>query len=406
MLSSPAVRRHLTLATAASFGSFLQATALAKHVYDLTGSALALGWLGLAEFLPAALLVAFTGSVADRFDRRRVAAIGLSGEAACSAGLAWYSLTGPESVTPLFVLAVLFGTFRAFVTPAVRALPPLVAPAGGLPRLIAMSSITWQGAMIVGPATSGFLYELDPAVPYASAMTLFLAAAGLLLGLRLARPQQRTPTEQRPSLHHAMEGLRFIRGNPVLFGAISLDLFAVLFGGAYALLPAIAEERLGVGNIGYGWLRAAPGFGAVAVTLALAVRPVQRRVGRVMLVSVGAFGAGTILFGLTTEFALAFVALMVIAGVDAVSVFIRATIVPLATPDAMRGRVAAVENVFIGASNELGAFESGVTAHWFGVAPAVVLGGSLTLVVVALWWRHFPDLRDIDRFADLDHAAA
>lgn len=402
VLADRSVRFYLVAASVSSLGSFLQATALAKQVYDVTGSALALGLLGLAEFLPAALLVPITGSVADRFDRRKVAAIGLAGEAACSAALAAYAWSEPTSALPLFGLALAFGSFRAFVSPAIRSLPPLVGPAGGLPRVVALGSLTWQAGMIVGPATSGFLYDAAAALPYLCSMALFVVAGGALSSLRLSRAQERTPAEQRPSLHHAMEGLRLIRRDRVLFGAIALDLFAVLFGGAYALLPAIADDRLGVGNIGYGWLRAAPGFGAFLITLLLAVRPVRRSVGRVLLGVVAVFGVATVALGLTTSYVIAFVALVVLAGADAVSVFIRATIVPLATPDAMRGRVSAVENVFIGASNELGAFESGVAAHLLGVAPAVVLGGVLTCGVVGLWWLRFPELRDIDRFSDLD----
>ena len=403
VLADRSVRAYLTAASISSLGSFLQATALAKQVYDVTGSALALGLLGLAEFLPAALLVPFTGSVADRFDRRKVAAIGLGGEAVCAAALAAYAWSDPTSSLPLFLLAFLFGSFRAFVSPAIRSLPPLVGPAGSLPRLIALGSVMWQAGMIIGPATSGFLYDANTSLPYLTSMTLFVVAAGALRLLQVTRAQHRTPAEQRPSLQHAMEGLRLVRRHRVLLGAISLDLFAVLFGGAYALLPAIADERLGVGNIGYGWLRAAPGIGAVVVTAVLALRPVRRHVGRTLLGVVTLFGLATIGFGLTTSYVVAFVSLIVLAGADAVSVFIRATIVPLATPDAMRGRVAAVENVFIGASNELGAFESGVAAHFLGVAPAVVLGGLATCGIVGLFWFRFPELRDIDRFADLEH---
>lgn len=406
LLADRSVTTFLSAATISSLAAFLQAAALAKQVYDITDSELALGLLGLAEFLPAALLVAVTGSVADRFDRRKVAALGLLGEGVCSALLARYALSSPTSAVPIFGLAILFGASRSFVNPAVRSLPPLIGPAGGLPRFIAFYSVTWQFGLIVGPASSGFLYDVDAAVPYVVAVALFGVAAAAMVSLRLVRPQRRTPAEERPSWHHAMEGLRFVRGNPVLLGAIALDLFAVLFGGAYALLPAIAQERLGVGNVAYGWLRAAPGFGAVAVTVLLAWRPVRRHVGRVLLVSVGVFGLATILFGLTTSYAVAFGALVVLAGADAISVFIRATIVPLATPDEMRGRVMAVENVFIGASNELGAFESGVTAHLVGVAPAVVLGGVLTCAVVGLWWTKFTELRDIDRFSDLEMVAA
>jgi predicted MFS family arabinose efflux permease len=267
---------------------------------------------------------------------------------------------------------------------------------------MALYSGTWQFGLIVGPALAGFLYALDPTMPYVVAAGAFGVAAVIASTLTLRRPQVRTPSSERPSFAHAMEGLRFIRRRQVLLGAITLDMFAVLFGGAVALLPAIAEDRLHVGSIGYGWLRAAPGIGAVIVTALLAVRPVRRRVGVTLLLAVAVFGAATVVLGLTHRYAVAFAALLILSGADAVSVFIRATIVPLATPDAMRGRVMAVENVFIGASNELGAFESGVAGALIGVGPAVWLGGLLTIGVVGVTSRVFPDLRHIDRFEDLD----
>jgi MFS family permease len=387
----------------------LQAAALAKHVYDITDSEFALGLLGLVEFTPALLLLPFTGSVADRFDRRRVAALAFMLEIGVSLLLFLYATTSPTSAVPIFGLAALFGTVRAFGLPAMRSIPPLIAPDGALPRLIALYAATWQLGMIVGPASSGLLYEIDPAVPY------LVAAIGAALGaiatfaIRYRRPQQRTPSEQTPTLHHALEGLRFVRRRPILLGAISLDLFAVLFGGAVALLPAIAEDRLHVGNIGYGWLRAAPGVGAVMVSALLAVRPVRRRVGSALFAAVAVFGAMTVVLGVTHSYVVAFIALVLLAAADSVSVFIRATLVPLATPDRMRGRVSAVENVFIGASNELGAFESGVAAALFGVGPAVVLGGVATMAVVVLWTRWFPELRRVDTFEDAavsDHAAS
>ena len=385
----------------------LQAAALAKHVYDITDSEFALGLLGLVEFAPALLLLPFTGSVADRFDRRRVAAIAFTLEIGVSLLMFLYAVTEPTNAVPIFVLAAAFGTVRAFGLPAMRSIPPLIAPPGGLPRLIALYAATWQLGSIIGPASSGLLYDVDPAVPYVAAAIGAALAAVATLAVRYRRPQERTPSEQTPTLHHALEGLRFIRRRPILLGAISLDLFAVLFGGAVALLPAIAEDRLQVGNIGYGWLRAAPGVGAVVVSALLAVRPVRRRVGTVLYVAVAVFGAMTVVLGVTSSYVVAFLALVVLAGADSISVFIRATIVPLATPDHMRGRVSAVENVFIGASNELGAFESGVAAALLGVGPAVVLGGVATMAVVALWTRWFPELRHVDTFDDAtvpDHA--
>ena len=392
----------LLASSVASVGMFLQAAALGKQLYDITGSTLALGLLGLVEFLPALVLLPLTGSVADRFDRRLVGTVALSLEVLTSVAFAVYALTGPTAALPLFAIAAVFGTARAFATPAIRSVPPLIAPDGGLPRVIALYAGTWQLALIVGPASSGFLYDVSPVVPYVVGACCFATTASVLPFLRVRRPQVLTPSSERPTLHHAMEGLRFIRGRPVLLGAIALDLFAVLFAGAIALLPAIAEDRLGVGNVGYGWLRAAPGIGAVVLTLALAARPIRARVGHTLLVAVAVFGAATLVFGLTRSYVVAFAALVVLSSADAISVYIRSTIVPLATPDHMRGRVMAVENVFIGASNELGAFESGVAASLFGVGPAVVLGGVLTLGVVGVWWFLFPALRDIDRFEQIE----
>ena len=407
MIGDRRVATFLVAQATSTIAVTLQAAALAKHVYDITDSEFALGLLGLVEFIPALLLLPFTGSVADRFDRRRVAAIAFTLEIGVSLLLFLYAMTEPTNAVPIFVLAAAFGTVRAFGLPAMRSIPPLIAPQGGLPRLIALYAATWQLGSIVGPASSGLLYDVDPAVPYVAAAIGAALAAVATLAVRYRRPQERTPSEQTPTLHHALEGLRFVRRRPILLGAISLDLFAVLFGGAVALLPAIAEDRLHVGNIGYGWLRAAPGVGAVVVSALLAVRPVRKRVGTVLYIAVAVFGAMTVVLGVTSSYVVAFLALVVLAAADSISVFIRATIVPLATPDHMRGRVSAVENVFIGASNELGAFESGVAAALLGVGPAVVLGGVATMAVVALWTRWFPELRHVDTFDDAtvpDHA--
>lgn len=388
--------------TMAGVAIFLQAAALGKQIYDITDSELLLGLLGLVEFGPGLLLLPVTGSVADRFDRRRVAAIGLTVEALASCTLVAYALTEPTSAAPLFGVAAVYGTARAFVAPSNRAIAPLVAPDHGLPRVMAVYAAMWQIGLIVGPASSGALYDVDPAAAFVTAAVGFSVAAVTIGTLRTRREQVRTPASVQPSFQHALEGLRFVRQRPVLFGAITLDMFAVLVGGVMALLPAIAEDRLGVGNIGYGWLRAAPGIGAIVFAGALAIRPVRRHVGRVLLVAVAVFGAATVVLGLTRNYAVAFAALVVLAGADAISVFIRTTIVPLATPDHMRGRVSAVENVFIGASNELGAFESGVVSTLLGLGPAVVLGGAATIGIVGAWSLVFPALRRIDRFDDVD----
>jgi predicted MFS family arabinose efflux permease len=282
-----------------------------------------------------------------------------------------------------------------------RSLPPLLVPGGALPRLMAFYTATWMLGLIVGPASSGFLYDVDTTLPYVVSASGFIIAAATIMAVRVLHHQERTPSDQRATLHHALEGLRFVRRQRVLLGAIGLDMFAVLFGGAVALLPAIAEDRLGVGNVGYGWLRAAPGIGGASLTALMAIRPVGRHIGRTLFIVVGIFGAATMVFGWTHNYAVAFVALVVLSGADAVSVYIRATLVPLATPDHMRGRVMAVENVFIGASNELGAFESGVAAQLIGVGPAVMLGGLMTLAVVGVFSIRFVELRRIDTFGEI-----
>lgn len=404
LLTDRRVGTYLTAVTLVSIAGFLQAAALGKQVFDLTGSALALGFLGLAEFVPSVLLVPITGVVADRFDRRRVAALAYLGEVACSIVLVLYLLSDPTETWPMYVVAGVFGAFRSFAHPAARSIPPLVVPEGMLARLMAMNSLTWQVGLVIGPVSAGFLLDVGPAAPYVAAAVLAGIGTFAMTTVTYRRPQDRSLADQRPTWGHAFEGLRFIKRTPVVRGAILLDLFAVLFGGAVALLPAIAEERLGVGNVGYGWLRAAPGIGALAMTLVLAVRPPTQRLGKVLYTVVAVFGVGTVVLGVTRSFVVAFIAVLILSAADAVSVLIRATLVPLATPDDTRGRVMAVEAVFIGASNELGAFSSGVTGQLFGIGPAVVLGGVATLVVVGVWWVRYPSLRDVDRFSDVEVA--
>lgn len=396
-----------------SSGTLAQDVVLGKLVYDLTGRELDLGLLGLAEFAPAFLLVLVTGAVADRFDRRRVTAWSLVGEAAVSLALAWYVSTRPTAIGPIFALVIAFGVARAFNAPASRSLPADIVGPERLPHVVPRYSGAWQAAIIAGPVLGGMLYPVDVRLPFVVVAVLFLVSAGAVLLIRVRSrvgsagmvvetaveptvPRAEAP--ERPGWRDAVEGLRFIRRTPLLLGAVSLDLFAVLFGGAVALLPAIATDRLHVGAVGLGWLRAAGGIGAALVTLTLAWKPVQRQVGRTLLFVVAGFGVATIVLGLTRNFAVAFVALAVLSGADAVSVFIRATLVPLVTPEDKRGRVLAVENVFIGASNELGAFESGVAGQVLGPAGAIVLGGAATLAVAGAWSVLFPDLRTIDRF--------
>ena len=383
-------------------GIALQATALLKQAYDITGRKSDLGWMGLAEFLPIALLVLVTGSVADHFNRKTIALITVGAEVVTSAALMFYALGKPTSVIPLFGIAFTFGIARAFQAPAMRSMPPMVAPAGALPKVIALYSAVWTGAIIFGPAVGGFLYAVDPWVAYLGATSLIFVSALVLSMQTFVREPLPPDPDNRPTLRTAVEGLVFIRRTPVLLAAIALDLFAVLFGGAVALIPVIAKDRLGVGDVAYGWLRAAPGFGAAAMALIMAARPVRRHIGKTLLTVVGVFGVGTVVLGVTRNYLLAFLALVVLSAADMVSVFIRGSLVPLVTPDEKRGRVLAVESVFIGASNELGAFESGMVAQAVGTSATVIGGGVATLVVVGIWWFAFPSLRRIDRFEELE----
>ena len=381
-----------------------QITILGKQVYDMTGEPLDLGLLGLAEFVPTLLLAPLSGVLSDRFDRRRMYACGLVGEGIASAGLYFYVASDPTSVVPIFLIVIAFGCARSVLSAASRVMPVDMAPPGALERMVAVCMSGWQAGFVVGPVVFSVVFVADVAAPYLLATAAALAAAALLAVVPasgVARSSAVAGSGVRGVIVHALQGLRFIRGNRVVLSIISLDLFAVLFGGAVALLPAIAEERLGVGAVGLGWLRAAVGIGALAMMAVLAVRPLTRRVGPTLMAAVGVFGLGTIALGLTRSYAVAFIALLVLSGADSVSVFVRSTLVPLATPENMRGRVMAVEYTFVGASNELGAFESGVAGALLGVAGAVVFGGVGTLAVVAVWWFLFPEIGRISTFAQV-----
>jgi MFS family permease len=401
---SPAA--FLVIVTCSTMAAVAQITALGKLVFDLTGSELDLGLLGLAEFLPAAALVLVSGTLADRFDRRVVMGVGLLGETACAAALAWVAHRGVDTVAPLLGLVVCFGAFRAIAAPAARALPVTLVAPGGLPPMVALFSGAWQIGAIAGPVLAGVLFLVSPAAPFIASALLLAVGAGLVPVIRVhPGAVVRDPEDPPARLRDALGGLRLVWRTPLLLAAISLDLFAVLFGGAVALLPALAEDRLGVDAVGLGVLRASVGLGAAITTAALAIRPVRRRVGATLLSAVALFGAATIALGATRSFAVALGALLVASGADAVSVYVRATLVPLITPDRYRGRVLAVENVFIGASTELGAFESGVAGQFLGAAGSVVLGGVATLAVVVIWAFAFPALRKVDSFDGLETAA-
>lgn len=378
---------------------------LFKQAFDLTDDALTIGIIGLLQFLPAVVLVIISGYVADRFDRRRVAALMTVGRVVCALGFFAYSrsvddaLVGEAAMWPFYLITLAFGAIDAIAIPARHALAPLVVPRVMLPRLVAAGAVTRVVAGIVGPVMAGFLLTVGADVAYLVAAVLFALSAPPLL--RIIYAVEQTKLTDRPSVKLAFEGLHFIRRSPVVLSAISLDMIAVLFGGAVALIPVIAEERLGVGDVAYGWLRASPGIGAGLTGLLLARRPVTRRVGPVLLAVVAIFGAFHIVLGVTTNYAVAFVALVIAAGADMVSMTIRSTLVPVATPDSQLGRVTAVESVFIGASNELGAFESGVAARWLGV-PWAVAGGGIATVAIALGFAAFvPALRNIDTYDDV-----
>ncbi len=399
VLQHTPVRRYLLSTALAAVGHNLLVTVLFKQVFDISGDELDIGFIGLAQFVPALLLVLASGWVADRFDRRKVSGLFLLGRGLCAVALVVYSRSGSDTVLPLFAIAFVLGASDAMLSPARRSIPPLIASSAEFPQVIALWTATFTASSIVGPVLGGFLYSVGPSTAYTVAAVLEVAAIVPILRIVYVREQDRIT--DRPTLSAAMEGLRFVRRTPIVLAVISLDLFAVLFGGAIALIPAIASERLGVGDIAYGWLRAAPGIGAAAMAIWLAVRPVTRRVGPTLLTVVAVFGAGTAVFGLTRNYAVAFIALVVISAADMISMYIRGSIVPLVTPDDQLGRVSAVEGVFIGASNELGAFESGVAARAFGLPWAIAGGGFITVLIAASFTVMFPSLRRVDTFDEL-----
>jgi MFS family permease len=378
-------------------GLQIQAVALGWLIYALTGSPFYLGLVGLLEFLPSLVLALATGHIADRFDRRRIVLIGVSAELLAALALLFLAAADRMSVVAILAVALVFGIARAVTAPAARALMPNLMPREHFASAVAWSSTSWQVATIGGPALGGFLYALSPVAAFAGttlAIAAALAATVVMRGRKVERKDE--PTD----LASVIAGLTLIFRHKLLLGAISLDLFAVLFSGAVALLPVFAKDVLLVGPVGFGFLRAAPAVGAVATALFMTQRPLVRRVGRRLFLAVGLFGVAVIAFGLSRNPYLSFAVLLVLGAADMVSVYIRGTLVPLATPDAVRGRVVAVETVFIGASNELGAFVAGSGAALLGAVPAVLVGGALTLLVTAAWTRLFPALRKVDRFED------
>src|SRR5271166_2830935 len=370
----------------------MQAVAVGWQVFDITKRALDLGLVGLAQFLPGILLFLVSGHASDRFERRKVLAACYSGFALCSALLLLIAERGTHSVKPIYAVLIMLGVVRSFNGTASRSILPQLVPEEHFSSAVAWNATTFQAATILGPSLGGILYALahGPWLVYAVAM---LTALGALVSAFRIRARQQSRRREPMTLKTVFAGLHFIWREKLILGAISLDLFAVLLGGAVALLPVYAREILHTGPWGLGLLRTAPGVGAALMAVLLAHRPLRGRSGPTLLWAVTGFGIFTIIFGISHSLILSLVALFLVGASDMVSVIIRATLVQVATPDEMRGRVNAVDMIFIGTSNEFGQFESGVTAQWFGTVPAVVLGGVGTLVVIALWAWLFPELR-------------
>lgn len=370
------------------------AVAVGWQTYEVTRDPLALGVVGLAQFLPFFLLVLPAGQIADRADKRLVLIGAYACEVISAAVLLWFSLRGMQAALPIFIAMAFFGAGRAFWMPTGQAITPSLVPPALFPRAVALNSTLYQTAGITGPAIGGLLYLAGPAVVYASSVGLLFASTLLILSMRPVRASHHAPWQLRDTL----QGLYFVFQRRTLLGAISLDLFAVLFGGATALLPMFAADVLHVGPAGLGALRTAPGIGAVLMAAVLAARPLQRHVGVWMFAGVGVFGLATLAFGASRSLWLSLASLVALGAGDMISIYVRHMLVQLETPDALRGRVSAVSSIFIGSSNELGEFESGVTARLFGLVPAVLLGGAMTVLVVAAFTRLFPELRRMDTF--------
>ena len=371
----------------------MQAVAVGWQVYEITKRPLDLGYVGLAQFLPGILLFPVSGHASDRFQRRHVLSVCYAGFAVCFALLLALAQRSVHSVTSIYVVLILLGIVHSFNGTASRSILPQLVPEEHFPNAVAWNATTFQAATILGPSFGGILYAMfrGPSVVYAAAT---LTAIGALISTFRIKPELTARRREPMTFKTAFAGLRYIWREKLILGAISLDLFAVLLGGAVALLPVYAREILHTGPWGLGLLRTAPGVGAAVMAVALAHRPLRGRSGPTLLWSVAGFGVFTIIFGVSRSLVLSLIALFLLGASDMISVIIRATLVQLGTPDAMRGRVTAVDMIFIGASNEFGQFESGLTAQWFGTVPAVVLGGIGTLVVIAIWAWRFPELRN------------
>ena len=368
--------------------------AIARAHSDIKHASFAVGMVGLAQFLPLFALTLTAGEMADRRDRKAIVVACVAAQAVTAAALAAVAFARLSAVWPIYALAAAFGCARAFLSPATTALGPMLVPRELLPKAIAWNSLSMQAASITGPAIGGIICAISPAAAFCVSVGLYGISCLAALTIR-----GETKPQAQPGSRWALvkEGLTYIWTSRVVIGAISLDLFAVLLGGATALLPVFARDVLQVGAQGFGILRAGPSIGAAAVALVLASRPIRRHAGAIMFAGVALYGAATVVFALSKVFVLSVAALIVLGGADMLSVYVRQTLVQIVTPDAMRGRVAAVSTLFIGASNELGEFESGVVARLLGPVGAALFGGLGALVVTGLWSQLFPTLRKADR---------
>jgi MFS family permease len=374
----------------------MQSVAVGWQVYEITKRPLDLGLVGLAQFLPGILLFLVSGHVADRYDRRRLVVACYAAFAGCSALLLFAAIHHTHSVYPIYAVLILIGVVRAFNGPVSRALLPQLVPEEHFPNAVAWASGVFQTATILGPSIGGIVYAAfrGPSAVYAIAMASSLVATICSYKIQV---ESKARSREPMSVSTILAGFHYIWRQKLILGSISLDLFAVLLGGAVALLPVYASEILRTGPWGLGILRSAPGVGAAAMAIYLAHKPLRGKVGLKMLACVSGFGVCTILFGISRSLTMSIIALILVGATDMVSVIVRGTLIQIATPDEMRGRVNAVDMVFIGASNELGQFESGLTAHWFGTVPAVVLGGIGTILVTVGWAWLFPELRNADK---------
>ncbi|MCF1468032.1 MFS transporter [Agrobacterium vitis] len=377
----------------AAFAMQIVSVAVGWQMYEVTGNALYLGLIGLVQFLPALLLILVTGTAADRMNRRMIVAVCLGVSAVCVALLLFLTVENAFSPMPVLAIMTIFGIERAFIGPAVQSLAPNLVPEKDLANSFAWNASSWQTASILGPVAGGLLYGVGPLSAYIVALGFM--AGGTILVLLVPKPAQRTANEPK-TWTYLLAGFKFIRHEKVVLGAISLDLFAVLLGGAVALMPIYASDILTMGPMGLGILRSAPGVGAIAMATFLATFPIKHRAGTIMFVGVAIFGIATVAFGLSTVWWVSALALAVMGAGDMISVYVRETLLALWTPDQVRGRVNAVNSVFIGASNELGEFRAGTMAHLIGPVGAVVVGGVGTLAVSIIWALTFPKLRTID----------